>query len=135
MSVDEHIKELVANWRPLTADERFQRTRCRCHKCKRVMEDGEPMWRIRVGYLGFSFMGLQKTKYSIEYFCRECGSETTYAHSEVACEFCKRPMHDTVMRPSGLLLRRYHCSNHCRRLGESARQPTMLIVRELPLRR
>ena len=127
MSFDERIKEAAANWKPPTSEEWFERTRCRCHKCKRVMEDGEPVWRIRVGYLGFSFMGLPKTKYSVAYFCRQCGPQE--AHSDVACEFCNRPIHDTVIRPSGLLLRHYYCSDHCRRLGESAPQTAIISKR------
>ena len=83
MSFYERIKEAAANWKPPTPDEWFERTHCRCHKCQRTMEDGEPVWRIRVGYPGFSIMGCPKTKYSIEHFCRQCGLRE--AHSDVAC--------------------------------------------------
>src|ERR1700733_1831794 len=60
--------------------------RCKCFGCKRTMQDGEPVWRIRARSPGISIMGWPKTKHSIEYFCKDCRSRDD-AHSEVACAF------------------------------------------------
>jgi hypothetical protein len=86
--------------------------RCKCFGCKRTMQDGEPVWRIRARSPGISIMGWPKTKHSIEYFCKDCRSRDD-AHSEVACAFCKRPMHDTVFRSCGFQLRHYSCCRRC----------------------
>jgi hypothetical protein len=113
----ERIKAAIENPAPSTGDWRC----CKCFKCERIMQDGEPIWRIRVGRPGFSILGWPKIKYSIEHFCRDCGSQAKYAHSQVACEFCKRPMHDAVVRSCGVLLRHYYCSRGCEISGTNAR--------------
>jgi hypothetical protein len=69
--MNEHLaKELLARidaalakpWTPPTPEEQYGRDRCRCYKCKRVMEASEPVWRDRVCELQtslFSVWGLR----------------------------------------------------------------------------
>lgn len=116
-------------WVPPTPKERYERDRCRCYKCKRVMKTGEAVWRQWTGKGHGPFGGWRK---GIEYFCRKC-SKGACAHSQGKCSFCQRVIHDCA-RHGWKQPRFYYCSYHCQRRGESTRQSVQVSERRAAAR-
>jgi hypothetical protein len=111
-------------WTPPTDEEKYEQDRCRCHKCKRVMQEGEPVYRIRT-YIGRGMFG--GSRHGNEMFCRDCAGMID-AHSEGKCAHCSRLIFDCA-RHGWRQPRFYYCSHHCQRLGESARQTALISER------